>query len=836
MTPDQRRLMHHAARPAIAELWKALRPLTSVVTVLQTGAHPDDETTQMLARFAFADGARVAYACAVRGEGGQNAVGTEARSVLGVLRTGEMVEAAETIDAALYWLNEAYDGPINDFGFSKSGAETLDRWGHDRLVERLVRVIREERPDIVTPTFLDVPGQHGHHRAVTQATEEAFFKAADPEAYPEHFADGLSPWSAAKYYLPAWSGAGMAYDDDEPPPNATVTVDTGLFDPVLGATYAQIGQWSRAYHRSQGMGRWVEEGPASVPLHRKHGPDSTPVEEQHPFDGLPVRLRDLGRFVDDLTADALTQADRAVEAALAAFPDGPSVAAALARLLAELDRALARGAADTPHVGPRLTLKRHQAERALALALGLVIRLEGPPQPIAAGESAELRLTVYAGRPTDLAVTQATLVTPKGWTVATVEALPTGPLPAGETRAARFRLSVPADATPTHAYRFRHDPLRPEDPVLATVSLSVGGSSVTLPVTGRPSPAVVPPVSVAMAPDGVVWPRDRGDEPITLTITARNHGTQARTARVSLPASDGWTVTPADAPVSLAPGAAQAVTFALAPAGAAVPTRRCDLSPLVSLDATSQPGQQVRRVDHAHIAPLTMVTPARLPLLGLDLTLDRTLRVGVVEGGSDRVALWLERLGLPVTRLGAEDLATGDLGRFDTILVGIFAYGTRPDLQAANDRLKAWVQDGGTLVTQYHRPWDAWDPDTTPPLRLEVGQPSLRWRVTDEAAPVTVLAPDHPLLTGPNRIGPEDWTGWVKERGLYFAKSWDPAYVPLLRMADPGEAPLDGSLLSAPIGQGRHTHCALVLHTQLDGLVPGGFRLLANLITPDSRR
>ena len=836
MTPDQRRLMEHAARPAIAELWKALKPLTSVVTVLQTGAHPDDETTQMLARLAFADGARVAYACAVRGEGGQNAVGTEARSVLGALRTGEMARAAETIDTALYWLNEAYDGPINDFGFSKSGPETLARWGHDRLVERLVRVIREERPDIVTPTFLDVPGQHGHHRAVTQATEEAFFKAADPAAYPEHFEDGLLPWAASKYYLPAWSGAGMAYDDDEPPPDATVTVDTGAFDPVLGATYAQIGQWSRAYHRSQGMGRWVEEGPASVALHRKHGPDAIPVEESHPFDGLPVRLRDLGRCVDDVTADALAQADRAVEAALAAFPDGGKVATALIGLIDAVDRALAAGGDTHARVGHRLTLKRRQAERALALALGLVVRLEGPGEPVAAGETAELRLSVYAGRPADMAVTEAALACPEGWPVETLETAPAGPVPAGQTWAIRFRLTIPADAAPTPVYRFRHDPLRPEEPVTGRICLSVAGCPVTLPVGASPSLSVVPPVSVVLAPDGAVWPTGRGAEPVTVTVTARNHGSQARQARISLPAPEGWAVTPPAVPVSLAPGASQPVVFELVPAGATTPTGRWDLAPDVTLDDTPRPGQQVRRIEHPHISALTMVTPARLPLLGLDVTCDRSVRVGVVEGGSDRVALWLERLGLSVTRLGPDDLATGDLDRFDTILVGIFAYGARPDLRGANDRLKAWVRQGGTLVTQYHRPWDAWDPDTTPPLWLEIGQPSLRWRVTDEGAAVTLLAPDHPLLTGPNRIGPGDWAGWVKERGLYFARSWDPAYVPLVRLADPGEAPLDGGLLSATVGRGRHTHCALVVHTQLEGLVPGGFRLLANLITPDGRR
>jgi hypothetical protein len=142
------------------------------------------------------------------------------------------------------------------------------------------------------------------------------------------------------------------------------------------------------------------------------------------------------------------------------------------------------------------------------------------------------------------------------------------------------------------------------------------------------------------------------------------------------------------------------------------------------------------------------------------------------------------------------------------------------------------VRAGGNLVTLYHRPWDNWSPDTTPPARLEIGKPSLRWRVTDEGAEVRHLIPDHPILTGPNAIGPDDWAGWVKERGLYFAKSWDPAYEALLEMADPGEAPHHGALLSARIGQGRHTHCALILHLQMEALVPGAFRLMANLIAP----
>jgi hypothetical protein len=103
-------------------------------------------------------------------------------------------------------------------------------------------------------------------------------------------------------------------------------------------------------------------------------------------------------------------------------------------------------------------------------------------------------------------------------------------------------------------------------------------------------------------------------------------------------------------------------------------------------------------------------------------------------------------------------------------------------------------------------------------------------RVTDEAAPVRVLDPASPVFTTPNRIGDADWRGWVQERGLYFAHTWDPAYTPLLEMNDPGEAPMRGSLLIARYGQGTYVYTGLAFFRQLPEGVPGAWRLFANLL------
>jgi len=91
--------------------------------------------------------------------------------------------------------------------------------------------------------------------------------------------------------------------------------------------------------------------------------------------------------------------------------------------------------------------------------------------------------------------------------------------------------------------------------------------------------------------------------------------------------------------------------------------------------------------------------------------------------------------------------------------------------------------------------------------------------------------PDHPAFAGPNRIGPEDFAGWVQERGLNFPAQWDPRYEALLACSDPGEAPLRSGLLVAHVGRGWYVYTGLSWFRQLPAGVPGAFRLFANLVS-----
>jgi len=109
-----------------------------------------------------------------------------------------------------------------------------------------------------------------------------------------------------------------------------------------------------------------------------------------------------------------------------------------------------------------------------------------------------------------------------------------------------------------------------------------------------------------------------------------------------------------------------------------------------------------------------------------------------------------------------------------------------------------------------------------------------RSRVTVEEAPVRVVEPEHPFFRYPNRIGAADWDGWVQERGLYFLDAKDPRYRDLLSINEPwpgNKGPKKGGLVTADYGKGTWTYVGLALFRQLPAGVPGGYRLLMNLLS-----
>lgn len=791
------RIERQRANPSLVRLHRALSRLNSTVTMMNTGAHPDDEQSGLLAFFRLGLGIRVVVACSTRGEGGQNSLGPERLGVLGMLRTREMEEAARALDADVHWLGHGPEDPVHDFGFSKDGDQTFGRWGEERIVERLVRAYRAERPDIVIPTFLDVPGQHGHHRAMTRAAETAIALAADPSAFPEHQPEGLRPWRVAKYYLPAWSGGGDTYDDEVPPPDATVAVEAAGRDSATGADYDRIGEWSRYYHASQGMGHWPDRPKTRWPLHLLLAEGGS-RSETSVLDALPATFADLARGAGAAAKD-LASAHAAIGGAIAAFPDSDAIIAHLtdaAKALASAHSAASPAFLESH--GHRLARKAREIDAALIEAAGILDRAALSPATLSPGETATLTVDLSTG-----AGSRALTIEP----VLPASITATAGASSGPRR--DFALAVSVDAAYSQLYPPAWSALGGNGDAHVVVSATFDGHVARATFDLEEPIAVLPASSVVMEPEAIVVPLHGAarEWPVKPTVAGRD-------VALTFAAADGWSLSQKPegwvirAPIALAAGLTTVM-------------------PLVG----GRPALRQTPIAYPHVGRVTHLQPETLKVLALDLKVPAGARIGYIGGGADRVGPWLSRMGLDVTDLDAGALAS-DLSRYTTIVVGIFAFGTRGDLAAATEKLHRFVEDGGHLVTLYHRPSDGWKPLATPPKRLEIGSPSLRWRVTDPNAEITVLAPDHPLLVGPNAIGPQDWAGWDKERGLYFAARWDEAYQPLLSVHDVNEQPLLGALVSGQFGKGRHTHTSLVLHHQLDKLVPGAFRLMANLVQP----
>src|SRR6185436_13465320 len=210
-----------------------LRKLATVGTVMHVTAHPDDENNSLLAMESQGEGMRVVLATATRGNGGQNEIGPEIFEALGVLRTEELL-AAHRVDGA-----EQFFARAVDFGYSFSIDESFEKWGKDEIIGDYVRLIRTTRPDVMFTMRPDGPGGGQHHQAAARLGLEAFRAAGDPSRYPDQIAQGLRAWQPRKIYR-----IGRYGFPGEPPPDPgmkLVPVDTDVYDPLLGKTYAEIG-------------------------------------------------------------------------------------------------------------------------------------------------------------------------------------------------------------------------------------------------------------------------------------------------------------------------------------------------------------------------------------------------------------------------------------------------------------------------------------------------------------------------------------------------------------------------------------------------------------------
>ncbi len=802
-----------------ARLQSLLERLNTLGSLLVLGAHPDDENTGVIAYFARGRHIRTAYLSATRGEGGQNLIGSEQGALMGVIRTQELL-AARRIDGGEQFFTRAID-----FGYSKSPDEALDRWGRERLLSDMVRVIRRFRPDVIVTRFPHQgSGGHGQHTAVGHLSVEAFEAAADAGRFADQFSQGLEPWRARRLY---WNTYSFRRQREQPKDARRnhLKIDAGQYDPLLGRSYAEVAGESRSMHRSQGMGTAQRKGPVTAFFAYIAGDPA----ENDLFDGIDTSWQRVPGAEKIARLLARARSDYR--------PENPE---AILPLLTKAYTAL-RELND-----PWVEVKKQEVLEAIQLAAGLWIDAAANRWDATPGSNLEITLSALNRSRFPLTWVRTQITGVAGHAEPGAKAK----LGYNEVSSRKVSLRVPDFALysqpewlerPVQGDSYGiHDPTiigRPEArPVLEATFYLRTAEGLDLPfrkpvayrwvdrALGERTRAleIVPALAVSFAEKTMIFP-DADPRPVSVNLQ-NNTGSAVGKLRLDVP--EGWSVKPASVQFDLKRrGQQRTFDFSITPPAddsAGEVMARAELGGRVMSSG-------VRIIEHPHIPIQTVYPAARLRVARAEVKL-LAKKIGYVMGAGDNVPQALDQLGASVTLLSPDDLAAGNLEKFDAIVTGVRALNTRPDLPAAREQLLAYVEKGGALVVQYNTVSRRGGAAAGVALAPYPMTPS-RNRVSREEAAVTFPNPGHPLLHAPNPITRRDFEGWVQERGLYFMSDWDERYEPVLQCNDPGEPPQRGGLLSAPYGQGVFIYTGYSWFRQLPAGVPGAYRIFANLLS-----
>lgn len=801
-------------QPNAAEIQHQLKKLTVLGSALYIAAHPDDENTRMITYLANQELMRTAYISLTRGDGGQNLIGPEIRELLGLIRTHELLEARK-LDGGIQFFTRA-----NDFGFSKTPAETFRIWEREQVLADLVFTIRLFQPDVLITRFPPAKynyDTHGHHTASAILAEEAFVAAGDPERFPEQL-KYVAAWQPKRLY---WNTSTWFYKNQgvEMDTLGKLKVNVGGYNPLLGCSYTELAAQSRSKHSSQGFGTAEVRGDEWEYLEYVAGH----MAQKNLFEDINTTWERLpnGKAIGALLNTAYSQFQ----------PANP--AASVAKLLE------ARKLMEALPKNYWRETKLAELDAVLKSCLGLYFEAVAPEEFLTPGQFFNVKVEAinrssvpvklvkvsypFVAKDTAMALN---LAPNKGNSWGNTVAVP---ITMGTTQPHYLRKEGTLGMFKVDEQELRNQPMA-EAPLQVLLHVEVAGQLLTFtqpiqykftePSKGElyRSITITPPVTANLQ-DKVLVFADNKAKKVAVAVKGWVNDLSGE-VRLKLP--PGWVSVPVSQPVKLgAKGMETIVEFdVLPPPGESngelevivqMPTGIFNVSSVV--------------IDYPHIPRLVVFPRAAAKLVRLDLKM-KGQKLGYIAGAGDEVPSSLQQIGYTVTQLQGQDLTLAQLKTYDAVILGVRALNTIEELKFQMPLLLEYANEGGTVVVQYNTNHRLVTADFAPyPITLS------RQRVTEEDAIVNILDPKHPLLNTPNKITDKDFTNWVQERGLYFPSEWAPEYTALLSCNDTDEAACKGSLLVAQYGKGWFVYTGLSFFRQLPAGVPGAYRLFTNIIS-----
>ena len=788
-----------------ADILQQLKKLEVFGSVLYIAAHPDDENTRLLAYLANERRFRTGYLSLTRGDGGQNLIGDEQGIELGLIRTQELL-AARRIDGAEQFFTRAYD-----FGYSKSPEETLQKWGHDKILSDVVWVIRKFKPDVIINRFPTTgEGGHGHHTASAMLAAEAFDAAADATRFPEQLTNGVTVWQAKRLLWNTFNFGGTNTQRDD-----QLKIDVGMYNPILGKSYGEMAAESRSQHKSQGFGVPAQRGESFEYFATIKG--EKPVNDL--MEGVDVNGKEgWASQIKGRTAEIIRQADIS----------NPST---LTNMLVGFYKALQQLPA-----GYWRDQKLKELAKLVEASSGIFMEAYVSNSPYAIiGDSLKINVTVNNRMGLNLGGAAASF--------AGNNVVISG-LDKNKSNNRTISMQVPSNFSPSQPYWLQEEMspgsfnisnqllIGQPETATALVDFTVDINAVSFqfqkplqykytdPVKGelyRPV-VFVPAISLKSEPKTILVKDNSTTEygliaKAFVDVDLSNAKDISVSKELDLKNSKVGTV-------KLNRGD-EKIILQNSFKGTAGSTVQLNLD-----DEGVRYNKEIIEIKYDHIPAIEYFKTATTRIVKLDIK-TAGKKVGFIAGAGDKVPEALQQMGYEVTFLTEKDIEKTNLKGLDAIVTGVRAHNTNAWLSNVYDVLMNYVSDGGVLLVQYNTN------NSIGPVKAKISPYPFtitRNRVTDETAAVRFLLPNHPVLNYPNKISSKDFEGWIQERSIYNAESVDANYERILAMKDPGEGEQDGSLIVTNYGKGRFVYTGLVFFRELPAGVAGAYRLFANLI------
>ena len=800
-----------------SEIYEAIQKLNVLGSVLYVAAHPDDENTRLISYMSNQVKARTAYLSLTRGDGGQNLIGPEIRELLGVIRTQELL-AARRIDGGEQRFTRA-----NDFGYSKHPDETLSIWNKDLVLADVVWAIRNFKPDVIINRFDHrTPGRtHGHHTSSAMLSMQAFDLANDASKYPSQL-QYTDIWQPKRiFFNTSWWFYGSQEKFEEADKSNMLNFDIGVYYPSKGLSNNEVAALASSQHLCQGFGRLSQRGTQQEYVEFLKG---------EPLDGSN------SVFAGIDTSWNRVEGGNAIGSILKKVEENfnfKNPASHLTQLL-QAYRLLQNLKNDHWK-----TIKTKELLTIIEACAGLYLEASANTPHAAPNSMVSLSIEALNRSSADINLISYKLSTLKTDISKQIDM--------SENQKFNFNegITIPKNSHYTTPYWLNKKSTlgmyhvenpewigKPETPRAVSVdfNLNIEGTPITItkPVVYRYSKPdkgelyrpfeIIPEVTASISDKVFIFDNDHQKD---IEITVKS-GRDAVEGYVQLAYPNDWNVYPEKQKIEIVnKGDIQKVIFSVYP-----PKGQSEglITPMVNINGVYYTDELIE-IDYSHIPHQTVLMPSVSKVVRLDID-KRGNNIGYVEGAGDVVPESLRQIGYNVTIIKPEQIATEDLVNFDAIVVGIRAYNILDELKFKQKFLLDYVKEGGNLIVQYNTSRGI-KTENIAPYDLQLS----RDRVTDEGAEVTILQPNHPLLNFPNKITPQDFKGWVQERGLYFPNQWSEEFTPLLAMNDKGEASKEGSLLVAQYGKGNYIYTGLSFFREFPAGVSGAYRLFANLLS-----